>query len=73
MLAPDGKQRVTVFMNLTTDQIRIYSIPVPDLPTQRAIVAEIEAEQALVNANRELIRRMKAKGKAAGRAGAQSL
>jgi hypothetical protein len=31
---------------------------------QRAIVAEIEAEQALVNANRELIRRMEAKIKA---------
>ena len=36
-----------------------------DLPTQRAIVAEIEAEQSLVNANRELIRRMEAKVKAA--------
>ncbi len=55
----------TVFMNLTTDQIRVYSIPVPDLETQRAIVAEIETEQALVNANRELIRRMEAKVKAA--------
>lgn len=31
---------------------------------QRAIVAEIEAEQALVHANRELIRRMEAKIKA---------
>jgi type I restriction enzyme M protein len=40
-------------------------IPLPDLPTQRAIVAEIEAEQTLVNANRELIRRMEAKVKAA--------
>jgi len=29
--------------------------------TQRAIVAEIEAEQALVAANRELIRRFEAK------------
>ena len=29
--------------------------------TQRAIVAEIEAEQASVAANRELIRRMQAK------------
>jgi type I restriction enzyme M protein len=54
-----------VFMNLTTDQIREFLIPVPDLPTQRAIVAEIEAEQALVNANRELIRRMEAKIKVA--------
>lgn len=42
-----------------------YPLPLPDLPTQRAIVAEIEAEQALVNANRELIRRMEAKVKAA--------
>jgi type I restriction enzyme M protein len=54
-----------VFMNLTTDQIREFVIPLPDLETQRAIVAEIEAEQALVNANRELIRRMEAKIKAA--------
>jgi type I restriction enzyme M protein len=40
-------------------------IPLPDLETQRAIVDEIEAEQALVAANRELIRRMEAKVKAA--------
>jgi hypothetical protein len=40
-------------------------IPLPDLPTQRAIVAEIETEQALVNANRELVRRMEAKIKVA--------
>lgn len=31
---------------------------------QRAIVAEIEAEQTLLAANRELIRRMEAKAKA---------
>lgn len=35
-----------------------------DLLTQRAIVAEIETEQALVHTNRELIRRMEAKIKA---------
>ncbi|MFA6499644.1 MAG: hypothetical protein WC256_10415 [Desulfurivibrionaceae bacterium] len=29
--------------------------PLPPLATQQAIVAEIEAEQALVSANRELI------------------
>jgi len=41
-------------------------IPIsPDLATQRAIVAEIETAQALVNANRELVRRMEAKVKAA--------
>ena len=42
-----------------------YSIPLPPLATRQAIVAEIEAEQALVAANRELIRRMEAKVKAA--------
>lgn len=45
--------------------LRNFKIPLPDLKTQRAIVAEIEAEQALVAANRELIRRMEAKVKAA--------
>lgn len=51
--------------NLNSQLIHDVKIPLPDLPTQRAIVAEIEAEQALVNANRELIRRMEAKVKAA--------
>jgi type I restriction enzyme M protein len=36
-------------------------IPLPPLATQQAIVAEIEAEQALVNANRELITRFEKK------------
>ena len=36
-----------------------------NVPCQCTIVAEIEAEQALVNANRVLIRRMEAKVKAA--------
>ena len=44
---------------------KAYELPLPDLETQRAIVAEIEAEQALVNANHELIRRMEAKIKTA--------
>jgi type I restriction enzyme M protein len=35
--------------------------PLPPLATQQAIVAEIEAEQALVNANRELIARFEQK------------
>lgn len=51
--------------NLNAQLIRDVQIPLPDLETQRAIVAEIEAEQALVNANRELIRRMEAKIKTA--------
>ena len=36
-------------------------IPLPPLATQQAIVAEIEAEQALVAANRELITRFERK------------
>ena len=36
-------------------------IPLPPLATQQAIVAEIEAEQALVAANRELIARFEKK------------
>ena len=52
-------------MNLNQGILSGVEFPLPDLPTQRAIVAEIEAEQTLVNANRELIRRMEAKAKAA--------
>jgi len=51
-------------MNLNQGILSGIQFPLPDLPTQRTIVAEIEAEQALVNANRELIRRMEAKVKA---------
>jgi type I restriction enzyme M protein len=40
---------------------RDYPIPLPPLATQQAIVAEIEAEQALVAANRELIIRFEKK------------
>ena len=40
-------------------------IALPDIETQRAIVAEIEAEQALVNANKQLIECFEAKIKAA--------
>ena len=38
-----------------------YQIPLPPLATQQAIVAEIEAEQALIDANRQLIERFEAK------------
>jgi type I restriction enzyme M protein len=41
--------------------IRKLPIPLPPLATQQAIVAEIEAEQALVAANRELITRFEKK------------
>lgn len=51
--------------NLSQSILNDLKIPLPDLPTQRAIVAEIEAEQALVEANRQLIVRFEAKIKAA--------
>lgn len=41
--------------------VEAHEIPLPPLATQRAIVAEIEAEQKLVGANRELIGRMEKK------------
>ena len=51
-------------LNLNQGILSSVQLPLPDLETQRAIVADIEAEQALVNASRELIRRMEAKIKA---------
>jgi restriction endonuclease S subunit len=49
---------------LTLGMITSIKLPLPPLATQQAIVAEIEAEQALVAANRELIARMETKIKA---------
>ena len=47
------------------NQQSLNDIPIPDdLATQQAIVAEIEAEQALVAANRELITRFEQKSQA---------
>lgn len=48
-------------VHITKGNLERIKIPVPPLATQQAIVAEIEAEQALVNANRELIARMEKK------------
>ncbi|MCK9989821.1 MAG: type I restriction enzyme M protein [Rugosibacter sp.] len=45
----------------TIKQLTELKIPLPSLVTQQAIVAEIEAEQALVAANRELIVRFEQK------------
>ena len=46
---------------LTLGMITSIKLPLPPLATQQAIVAEIEAEQALVAANRELISRFEQK------------
>jgi type I restriction enzyme M protein len=47
--------------NIAPREILEYEIPLPPLATQQAIVSEIEAEQSLVAANRELIARFEAK------------
>jgi len=47
--------------NLHLVDIKTIKIPLPPLATQQAIVAEIEVEQALVAANRELIARFERK------------
>ena len=56
------EQAIGVTMkNLNQGILSAIQIPIPPLATQRAIVAEIEAEQALVAANRELITRFEQK------------
>ncbi|MHB8404116.1 MAG: N-6 DNA methylase [Gammaproteobacteria bacterium] len=47
--------------NISQKIIREFKIPLPPLEAQQAIVAEIETEQALVAANRELIARFEKK------------
>jgi type I restriction enzyme M protein len=46
---------------LTLTKLNAAAIPLPPLAVQRKIVAEIEAERALVAANRELIERFEKK------------
>ena len=50
---------------INRSQLFQVGIPVPPLETQKSVVAEIRAEQALVEANRELIGRMEKKIQAA--------
>lgn len=47
--------------NISKPALLGLEVPLPPVETQQAIVAEIEAEQALVAANRELIARFEAK------------
>ena len=55
-IAPQAAQK-----NINIEILKTVEIPLPPLATQQAIVAEIEAEQALVSANRELITRFEQK------------
>ncbi len=65
-----GQQQIQSFQAgasreaLNYSQIKQLKISLPPLETQRAIVAEIKAEQVLVNANKQLIARFEAKIKA---------
>ena len=52
-------------VHITKGNLERIQIPIPPLATQQAIVAEIEAEQSLVSANRELVERMEGKIRAA--------
>ena len=52
-------------VHITKGNLERIKIPIPPLATQQAIVTEIEAEQALVAANRELIARFEKKIQAA--------
>ena len=47
--------------NLSAQVLKAYPIPLPPIATQRSIVAEIEAEQALVAPSHELISRFEKK------------
>ncbi len=53
------------YKEITKSRFSELRIPIPPLEVQQAIVAEIEAEQALVAANRELIERFEKKIRAA--------
>ena len=63
----DGRRRMLSLMSgvairrLTLTKINRARIALPPMEIQQAIIAEIEAEQALVNANRELIDRFEKK------------
>jgi type I restriction enzyme M protein len=55
-IAPQAAQK-----NINIEILKTVEIPLPPLATQQSIVAEIEAEQALVAANRELVARFEQK------------
>ena len=55
-IAPQAAQK-----NINIEILKTVEIPIPPLATQQAIVAEIEAEQAMVSGNRDLITRFEKK------------
>ena len=67
----EGRGRLLSMMSgvairrLTLTKINQAEIPLPPIKYQKEIVAEVEAERALVNVNRELIERFEKKIRAA--------
>lgn len=51
-----AKSNGAVFLNLTTDQIKGFLIPIPDTKEQRQIVQEVKKEIDLINGNNHLIK-----------------
>jgi type I restriction enzyme M protein len=47
--------------NISQTIIKTLKIPIPPLEVQEQIVAEIESEQKIVNANKELMEKMEKK------------
>jgi type I restriction enzyme M protein len=69
---PVGAKQIRRFVDGTTSVAALYQrnfekilIPLPRLDTQRAIVAELDAERAMIDANRALIARFEKKIEAA--------
>lgn len=44
-----------VFRNLTTEQLKTFSIPIPSLKIQQSIVDKVESERQLIEGNKKLI------------------
>ena len=56
--AMEAQASGATYKEITKTHFGRLRIPLPSLETQRAIVSEIEAERALVSANRELVEQM---------------
>jgi type I restriction enzyme M protein len=60
-LLSEGIKSGSTVQSIQNGFFKNFHIPLPPIETQQQIVAEIEAEQALVAANRELIERFEKK------------
>ena len=49
------------FKEISKSRFSEIRIPLPPIETQRAVVAELKAERAMINANSELVKRLEKK------------